>query len=948
MSFIRVGDLGVIFSPSGLRSIPLGEVIDPPIDPPVDPPPMQEFNGQSIQAANINDVSYYDNTRPFIDYMKGSGVESWQDADGWMQGLAPGASVDTALAMDLDPVYGYFPPGNYKIRSTSAATLSVTGSGFTSLVSGVGACTFTVTEQPSGVYGGLSIRPRITNNTGAPINITDWQVYRVEHEALLDAGQIFTPEFLADVRRCSVLRLMDWTKTNNSTLVRPSQLPKRTARTYADGVPYAICAELAAATRLPVWICLPAVSDVLGYRVNAATNVISTTNLFGDTRNHGWANAQPIAFYNTNVPLPSPLVHGTTYYARNVTASTFQVSATESGAIIDLGTVEDSYGRVTGVYDPMPLYRAIAQEMYAANPRAQVIVECSNEVWNWTFDHYHFFRDVVTKQAGETDDVAPTLGYRSLQAWKAFGESYPRNQITRMLAWHTQNYTNALFDYVDPGVIQAGQTVAALCDQYSHAPYLHCDIHSAADMLAAGAATQTDAWWTARFEASMVECAERAVSSKNAARLKKPGIPITSYECGQHLFLPVASWGSEHTALAARWEAFINGPAGVALYQDSYERIFVPGEMLHFNHYVHSARVYGRSQVGGWGMKRAHEVADTQRMAWFKALPTVHPGMHYPATKAKVYVSGHSLSSQPNLGNNGLVASSLDLDYAYARQNFGGATLAYRLGSSGEISTHLAAMAAAAGTAAPFTHLELTERHDLSLSIWFEDTVRNLKRYVDSAMIRDPRMIPYFWHCWQSKHWVGTIAQWITYERAATRAWEAVTARVNHSLAFEGKQYRIRNAPAQKCWVDLVDQAVNGSVPGITQGSTAATLALLYADDVHPTNPIGDYFLACVHMAIMYQRSPVGAGRPSGVTSQQAASLQALAWESVCDYYANEWFPTLPQARTYLAGTFGPACDALYGGSNAASFAALINANSYTSPFYFNAATDAGYWHAPL
>lgn len=318
--------------------------------------------------------------------------------------------------------------------------------------------------------------------------------------------------------------------------------------------------------------------------------------------------------------------------------------------------------------------------------------------------------------------------------------------------------------------------------------------------------------------------------------------------------------------------------------------------------------------------------------------------------KVKVLVSGHSLSSQPNLGHSDLIASSLGLDYSWLRQNVPGATINYRLNNpEGQMQSTLNAIESAHNTSSPFTHLEITERHDLLQTIQWEETVRNLKRFVDSMLSREPNTIPYFWHCWQDYTMRGSLSEWLTYERAATFVWESVTSRVNLSLEHEGKSYRIRNAPAQKAWVEFVNEAVNGSIPGITQGSPTATLNVLFADGVHPTLVVGDYFISCVHIAVMYRKSPVGAAYPSGVTAQQALSMQTFAWEIVEDYYANESTPTVAQAQSYIVNTFADIHQYYYfGDHNSAGLVAHFAQNNYNQPFYFNTTTDAAYWFTPM
>lgn len=66
---------------------------------------------------------------------------------------------------------------------------------------------------------------------------------------------------------------------------------------------------------------------------------------------HGLRTDHPISFYaDPDATIPSPLVEGTTYYARPVDASTFEVAATVGGAKLDLVASEtDSFGVIVSI-----------------------------------------------------------------------------------------------------------------------------------------------------------------------------------------------------------------------------------------------------------------------------------------------------------------------------------------------------------------------------------------------------------------------------------------------------------------------------------------------------------------------------------------------------------------------------------------------------------------------
>ncbi|MFN3729671.1 MAG: hypothetical protein ACK4XJ_08175 [Fimbriimonadaceae bacterium] len=74
----------------------------------------------------------------------------------------------------------------------------------------------------------------------------------------MTAKQRFTPAFLEHLKRYSILRFMDWGKTNFSEQRVPADRPKVTdAQWTIKGVPYEVMIELANVTNKDAWICIP-------------------------------------------------------------------------------------------------------------------------------------------------------------------------------------------------------------------------------------------------------------------------------------------------------------------------------------------------------------------------------------------------------------------------------------------------------------------------------------------------------------------------------------------------------------------------------------------------------------------------------------------------------------------------------------------------------------------
>src|SRR5262249_27268821 len=68
----------------------------------------------------------------------------------------------------------------------------------------------------------------------------------------------FTREFLAHLKRFSTLRFMDWTSTNNSTVVNWSDRTLPTGRQTVNGVAWEYVIELANTLDKDIWVNVPA------------------------------------------------------------------------------------------------------------------------------------------------------------------------------------------------------------------------------------------------------------------------------------------------------------------------------------------------------------------------------------------------------------------------------------------------------------------------------------------------------------------------------------------------------------------------------------------------------------------------------------------------------------------------------------------------------------------
>jgi hypothetical protein len=240
--------------------------------------------------------------------------------------------------------------------------------------------------------------------------------------------------------------------------------------------------------------------------------------------------------------------------------------------------------------------------------------------------------------------------------------------------------------------------------------------------------------------------------------------------------------------------------------------------------------------------------------------------------------------------------------------------------------------------------LLLTERHDLANVLMWEDTVRYTRHFHERLIAGNARANSYLYHSWLTVTNKNDPSAWINYERAAAPAWQCVAARVNQSLAGEGRGDRMAYLPAGLALANLVEQATRSGVTGISGGSVRETMDRLFADDVHMTR-LGAYYMALVSYASVYRRSPVGAWAPADVDAQQARSLQDIAWQSVANYYNSSSTPSMPQCQAVMREQYCSAFADYRGGAGMlGGCVGKFSAQSQDNPFYYNAGTDAGYW----
>ncbi len=326
-------------------------------------------------------------------------------------------------------------------------------------------------------------------------------------------------------------------------------------------------------------------------------------------------------------------------------------------------------------------------------------------------------------------------------------------------------------------------------------------------------------------------------------------------------------------------------------------------------------------------------------------------------------ISGHSLTDDPLGSSMASIAQSLGTSMVWNQQIALGSPIRVRTrgdntndasfsgyrsgknrnGSGLDIAAELANPQTLGGER--YDTLVLAERHDLLNVLMYEDTVRYARHFHERLVAGNARGNTYLYHAWLAVKNKNDPSEWIAYERAAAPAWQCAAARVNQSLAASGRSDRMAYLPAGLALANLVEQATRSGLAGVSGGSVRETMQNLFSDDVHLTSA-GSYYMALVTYASVYRRSPVGAWAPSGISAEQARSLQQTAWQSVSSHYNSAVTPSMPQCQALMREQYCSAFAAYQGGGNGLLERCVgrFSSQSQDNPFYYDAGSDATYW----
>ncbi len=239
-------------------------------------------------GTNLSGLDYWSPQLPFLDVMKSSSDwisgdgSTWdngqpldRDANGWIRSLAPG---QVARKLMLREIGNRYPSGQYTVRYKGQGKLNF---GFAARVvwQGVGEMLLEVTPSHDGVYmaieatnpadyirdvevimpGGICANDPFTLVSSArDCGATVFQAFADYHRSI-----VFNPVFASRLRGYSVLRFMDWMKTNNSEVRSWTDRTPVSYHTWTgpSGAPIEVMVDLANRVQAHPWFALQHQAD---------------------------------------------------------------------------------------------------------------------------------------------------------------------------------------------------------------------------------------------------------------------------------------------------------------------------------------------------------------------------------------------------------------------------------------------------------------------------------------------------------------------------------------------------------------------------------------------------------------------------------------------------------------------------------------------------------------
>jgi hypothetical protein len=269
------------------------------------------------------------------------------------------------------------------------------------------------------------------------------------YEKLLDAGEIFNPEWLTKVRDGSgIVRFMTWQSTNfDIATLRFSDIPGPEYFRYGGdnrtpfikgGMPLSVMSALANRVQSHPWVCIPI---VLGTKKLSSIATISNANpAVVSSPGHKWVNGDQVIPYGTNWPQIDK--SRWTVVNSDQRAGSFALLGVDSTTF---GPYSSSWASVTAPYDLDGITKELAP--FAAHfrdniaPSLVTYFEFGNENWNFIFNSPHWLFGQSRFKTGR-DDNNWMSGYLSAHCMKVIRDTYgpgSRDKWRGVLATQTVN-----------------------------------------------------------------------------------------------------------------------------------------------------------------------------------------------------------------------------------------------------------------------------------------------------------------------------------------------------------------------------------------------------------------------------------------------------------------------------------------------------------------------------
>ncbi len=270
--------------------------------------------------------------------------------------------------------------------------------------------------------------------SGIDLNVPPRNIRLCEarHEALLDAGELFNPDWLAKVREGSgIVRFMDWQNTNgNLSALRFSDIPDESYYSYGGdsrtplirgGLPVTVMSALANKVQSHPWVCIPHAFGT--NKLTVITNATNANPVLVTSPGHYWENGEKVLIYG---------VFGMTQLNQNV--YTVANSDPEAGTLELAGVDSTGFGTYTSSgllaspYDLDDIAGEVA--LLAAHFRDHVdpdlvtYFELSNETWNSTFNQSHWFFAQGKQHFGNAGFGNQMAGYIATHCMKVIRDTY--------------------------------------------------------------------------------------------------------------------------------------------------------------------------------------------------------------------------------------------------------------------------------------------------------------------------------------------------------------------------------------------------------------------------------------------------------------------------------------------------------------------------------------------